>query len=138
MWCTHAFQKSLTVTYIPDILYFYVVRQDSIIHSSFSENKLDIFRIIEERINTLKKLKLDHLIHIEYERMFVSIIGLYCEAAEANDKKALDRIKKQFMECKNQIRKYANLRKKFNVLFRMMTLNYSFVKLYKRYVNRNS
>lgn len=137
MWCTQAFQKSLTVTYIPDVLYFYVMRQDSIIHSSFSENKLDIFRIIEDRINTLEKLKLNHLIHIEYERMFKSIIGLYCEAAEVNDKKALDRIKNQFREYKNKIKKHAKLQKKFKVLFYMMTLNYSFVKLYNSYVNRN-
>lgn len=138
MWCTHAFQKSLTVTYIPDVLYFYVMRHNSIIHSSFSENKLDIFKIIKERIDTLEKLKLDYLIHIEYERMFVSIVGLYCEAAKVNEKKALDSIKKQFMEYKSQIKKHANLQRKFKVLFHMMTLNYSFVKLYKSYVNRKS
>ena len=109
MWCTQAFQKPLTVTYIPDILYFYVMRQNSIIHSSFSENKLDVFRVIEERIHTLERLKLDYLIHIEYERMFKSIVGLYCEAVEVNDKKALERIKKQFMKNKKQIHKYACL-----------------------------
>lgn len=133
MWCTHAFQKPLTVTYISDVLYFYVMRQDSIIHGSFSENKLDVFRIIEERIDVLEKLKLNHLIHIEYERMFKSIVGLYCEAAEVNDKKNLDRIKKQFMEYKKQINKYANLPMKFNVIFKLMSLNYSFVKIYGIY-----
>ena len=136
MWCTHAFQKELTVTYIPDILYFYVMRQDSIIHSSFSENKLDVFRIIEDRINTLEKLKLNHLIHIEYERMFKSIIGLYCEATKVKDKKTLDKIKNQFREYKSKIRKHAKLQKKFKVLLYMMTLNYYFVKLYYSYVNR--
>ena len=133
MWCTQAFQKPLTVTYIPDILYFYVMRQNSIIHSSFSENKLDVFRVIEERIHTLERLKLDYLIHIEYERMFKSIVGLYCEAVEVNDKKALERIKKQFMKNKKQIHKYANLSMKFNIIFKLMSLNYSFVKIYGIY-----
>lgn len=134
MWCTHAFQKSLTVTYIPDVLYFYVMRQDSIIHSNFSRKKLDIFTIINERIKVLEKIKLDYLIHVEYERMFRSIIKLYCEAKEVNDEESLYIIKKQFINNKNKIKQYAKLQKKFQVLLYLMDVNYSFIEVYKNYV----
>lgn len=55
------------------------------------------------------------------------------KAVEVNDKKALERIKKQFMKNKKQIHKYANLSMKFNIIFKLMSLNYSFVKIYGIY-----
>ncbi len=133
MWCTQAFQNSLTVTYIPDALYFYVMRENSIIHSSFNEKKLDIFTVIQERIIVLKQLQLEYLLHIEYERMYNAILLLYCAAIEAGNETALDKIKKQFMENKSNIKKYANLQRKFKVMFELMNLNYKFVNLYRAY-----
>ena len=54
MWCTRAFQNNLTVTYIPAELYYYVMREGSIIHSSFNRHKLDSFTVSEERLNVLQ------------------------------------------------------------------------------------
>lgn len=134
MWCTCAFQKSLTAVYISDVLYYYVMRKNSIIHSNFNESKIELFRVIEERVDALKKLKLDHLVHFEYERMFKAIINFYCEATDANNKNALARIKKQFLENKKKIKEYANLQKKHKFLFQLLLMNYSFIKIYGVYI----
>ena len=64
MWCTRVFPKGVTIVYIPDILYNYVMREGSIIHSNFSINKMDIFIIHEKRIETLKQLNLYNLANL--------------------------------------------------------------------------
>ncbi len=132
MWCTQAFQNPLTVTYIPNILYYYVMREESIIHSRFNVKKLDVFVIIEERIKTLRQLSLNQFLRNEYQRMYISILGLYCEAAEAKNQEALEKIKKQFIENRKNIKKYANLQGKFKILFALMSFNYYFVNMYRK------
>ncbi len=63
------------------------MRENSIIHSAFNLRKLDIFKVIDERIKTLEKNRLDKYIHIEYEKnVFLSIISLYCQTKQKNQK----------------------------------------------------
>lgn len=133
MWCTQAFQNNLTVTYIPDELYYYVMRKGSIIHSTFHSEKLDSFTVSEKRIETLKKLHLDHLLHFEYERIFLAVLSLYCEARQSGNRDAMDLIRREFQEHAPEIKRHADLRGKFNIMFRLMRLNDRFIHLYYLY-----
>ncbi len=135
MWCTRAFQSELVITYIDDELYFYVMRENSIIHSKFNSNKLDVFTVINERIQALKKTKLNKFLHFEYERMFYSIVKLYCEASGCGDKIAMKIIKEIFHKNKNKIKNNTLLNNKFKVLFNLMSINFNFIVFYVLYFN---
>lgn len=136
MWCTQAFEKDLTVTYIPDELYFYVMREGSIIHSPFNHKKLDIFLVSETRIKVLEKFKLKKQVSLEYTKLFKMIISLHNEAKNAGDILALKSIKKKFEVHKRNIMKEAVLERKFRILFYLMCLNYKFIEIYRIYWKR--
>ena len=133
MWCTQAFQNNMTVTYIPDILYYYVVRDNSIIHSRFSRSKLDSFRIRETRIEVLQDLGFSEYVSIEYKKCFSVILSLYHEARREDDQEALQFIRKKFFEHKENIARHANLNVKFRLLFKLMQINYSAIYIYDWY-----
>ena len=133
MWCTEAFQQKMTITYISDALYYYVMRDNSIIHSEFSINKLDLFRIRETRIEALQGIGLYEYIPIEYGKIFSSILSLYHEAKKANDQDSLNIIRNKFFEYKEEISTYANLNGKLGILFKLMKINYSAINLYHWY-----
>ena len=133
MWCSRAFSESLTVAYIPDELYYYVMRENSIIHSIFNDKRMDIFEISEERIKTLEKLELDCLLHFEYDRIFLFITQLYCEAKDAGHTNALKIIKEKFSKHKKNIQRYASLKGGYRILFKLMYVNYNVVEVYRLY-----
>lgn len=130
MWCTEAFKGNMTVTYIPNVLYYYVMRENSIIHSKFNSKKLDIFTVIEERIKMLEKNCLYEYVHIEYEKMFMSIITLYCQAQKKSERKVLERI---YEKNKSQIYANAKFQGKFILLELLMRVRFWFVNIYKLY-----
>ena len=133
MWCTRAFQKDLIVTYISDELYYYVMRQGSIIHSNFNKHKLDIFTVSEERIRVLQAIGIDSLVSCEYRKLFTHILGLYNQAQNANDQVAVSEIHRFFEKQKNNIRQYAKLQGKFQWIFNLMCWNFATVDLYRLY-----
>lgn len=137
MWCTEAFQHEMTVTYISDVLYYYVMRENSIIHSQFNRNKLDSFKISSSRISVLNKLGLDELVEIEYNKLFQMILSLYHSAKSAGDKGSLSMIHNEFIKNKQAIAKYGMLKGKFRVLFDLMRLYYPSINLYDWYWNKN-
>lgn len=130
MWCTEAFKEGMTVTYIPNTLYYYVMRENSIIHRSFNLKKLDVFKIIEERIRVLKKHQLEEYIHIEYEKMFLNILSLYCQAKKKEEKNI---IKNVYEKNKKRICKNALFSRKFEILNTLMNKNFQFINIYKSY-----
>lgn len=130
MWCTDAFKENMTVTYIPNVLYYYVMRENSIIHSAFNLRKLDIFKVIDERIKTLEKNRLDKYIHIEYEKMFLSIISLYCQTKQKSER---DLLKEIYDKNKNKISENALFHGKFKLLERLMRARFCFINIYKLY-----
>ena len=130
MWCTDAFKENMTVTYIPNVLYYYVMRENSIIHSAFNLRKLDIFKVIDERIKTLEKNRLDKYIHIEYEKMFLSIISLYCQTKQKSER---DLLKEIYDKNKNQISNNAFLKGKFKLLNKLMKMRFDFINIYVIY-----
>jgi glycosyltransferase involved in cell wall biosynthesis len=133
MWCTRAFKRDLTVTYISDKLYYYVMRENSIIHSAFNMQKFDVFNIAYERIDVLRQLELNEYICNEYNRIFMTILTLYCEAKNVKNKKALKEIKKEFNINKSDIKKYAKLSKKLKLINKLLDVNYNFINLYYIY-----
>lgn len=133
MWCTRAFQRNLTVTYLPEELYYYVMRNGSIIHSSFNMRKLDSFKVCEERLEVLKKLDLMELCGIEYEKMFRKILQLYVEAKSVNNETALKKIKRQFDNHCDSIKKYAKLQHKFKFLLGLMSFRFELIGIYNAY-----
>lgn len=134
MWCTEAFQQEMTVTYIPDTLYYYVMRDNSIIHSRFSRSKLDSFRIIESRICVLNQLALFDLLPLEYGRLFDTILSLYCSAKDAGDQESLDIIRKTFIRHKKYIKSSNGLKGKYKFLFECMCVYYNSINLYYWFV----
>lgn len=130
MWCTEAFQNNLTVTYISDVLYYYVMRDNSIIHSRFSRSKLDLFRIRETRIEALKHVNLPDLISVEYGKLFYTVLSLYRDAKKADDRDALNFIRDKFNIHKKGIIHSEKLQGKYLLLFRCMCVNYHFIDLY--------
>lgn len=133
LWCTRAFQRNLTVTYLPEELYYYVMRSGSIIHSRFNRKKLDIFSVSEERVKALQKAGFDDLMGLEYAKVFGSILGLYNEARNADDRAAAAELRNIFEKQKDGIRRYARLPGKFQVLFRLMCRNFAAVNIYRMY-----
>ncbi len=115
MWCTRAFPKNLTITYIPDVLYGYVVRSGSIIHSGFSKSRLDIFKIKEERIVTLQALGLSDLEREEWSRLFLTIFFLYRDAKKAGDQDSRQTVLTYFKE--KPILKYATVSGRMKLFF---------------------
>lgn len=133
LWCTRAFQRDLTVTYLPEELYYYVMRSGSIIHSRFNRKKLDIFSVSEERVEVLQKAGFDDLMGLEYAKVFGSILRLFMDAKNCGDDAAADFIRKKFMDEKDNIKTYETLRGKFKLLFRLMLSYFGFIEIYRLY-----
>ncbi|NJE73302.1 glycosyltransferase family 2 protein [Pseudoflavonifractor sp. SW1122] len=109
MWCTRAFPNDLTITYIPDVLYGYVMRPGSIIHSQFNRSRMDdVLKVKEERLKTLSMLGFSKVEALEWNQLFTTIFVLYREAKQADDKKSQDDIavylRRTIKLCKNGIR----------------------------------
>ena len=134
MWCTEAFQHNMSVTYISDVLYYYVMRDNSIIHSSFNRSKLDSFHSSEARISVLEKLGLNELASVEYSKLFGTILTLHYSAKSAGDKEALKLIRHEFNKHKKAISLFGGLKGKFKLLFNLMIWCYPSVNLYGLYL----
>lgn len=133
MWCTKAFQRNLTATYLPEELYYYVMRKGSIIHSKFNKRKLDRFAVSECRINTLNNLGYAELLNREYASIFQSVLNFYVEAREASDDESIREIRRVYIKYQKEISKSNALSFKFMFLSKLMRINFIFVKLYVWY-----
>ena len=78
---TRMLAKVKRVAYIPEKLYFYVMRGGSIIRSGFNEKKLDFFVVSDDRIKMLQKFRFYDILELEYRRRFMSLMNFYCLAA---------------------------------------------------------
>ncbi len=80
MWCTRAFPRNLRITYIPDVLYGYIMREGSIIRGGFNKNRLEVLTVKEERIAALQELGLLELENKERQALFTTLFILYRDA----------------------------------------------------------
>lgn len=132
-WCTRAFSKSITITYIVDELYYYVMRKDSIIHSKFNRKKLEIFMVQKRRLETLENCGLQDLMYHEYQRIFMMVLKLYHEAKTIGDREAIESVKGVYMKYKHEISNFGKLRGKFKLLNGIMRINYQAIDIYDMY-----
>lgn len=77
---TYLLQKILSIVYIDSVLYFYVMRRGSIVKSNFSPKKMDIFFVIDDRMNQLNKLRFFDLLEKEKVRYFTTLVYLWSDA----------------------------------------------------------
>lgn len=68
------------VVYTQLVLYGYVMRQGSIIHSDFKPKQMDVFSIMEQRIEVLKALEHDDLVKEAQSRLFMSALLMFDKA----------------------------------------------------------
>lgn len=133
MWCTRAFRNDLTVTYIPDELYYYVMREGSIMHSTFHKKMLDKITVSEERLKVLLELGLTRFLQNEYSKLFLTILNLYIGAKTTKNDLAKSIIKSSFIKHKYNFNKYAKLSGKFAFIYKLMCVNYCFINIYLWY-----
>ncbi|MBQ7170771.1 MAG: glycosyltransferase family 2 protein [Clostridia bacterium] len=130
MWCTRVFPTGITVLYLPDVLYCYVMREGSIIHAEFHSSKLDAFKVQEERIRVLSDLSLHNLVEREYAKMFLSVLLLYREAFRCGDEHGCSAMKEQFQKNKKAMLRSRYIKGKYKILLMLMTRSFSSVKLF--------
>ncbi len=100
MWCTRAFPQNLTITYIPDVFYGYVMRQGSIIRGDFKKTRLEILTVKEERLKTLRTLGFSDLENKEMSILFSTLFTLYKDAKKAKNVEARREIVRYFKDNK--------------------------------------
>lgn len=126
MWCTRVFQRDLTITYIPDILYGYIMRQGSIIHSQFRPSMLDILEVRKQRIEALNKLGLEGLESQEIGKLFFSLLTLYRAAEYAHDDMSKAKIIHCFLEYKHLIMHKASIQGKLKLFLLVARIRNTF------------
>ncbi len=77
---TDILSRTKKVIYFDAALYLYYFRNGSIITSSFTPKKLDIFKVFDKRIGVLYEKGYTDLLQREWIRVFETIIRLYCGA----------------------------------------------------------
>ena len=97
---TRLFSLVQSIAYINEKLYYYVMRDDSIIRSEFSIKKLDYFLVRKDRIEILKELNYPDLLDIEYERYFSGLMNFYCKSIASRNKEGCKEIIKLINEYK--------------------------------------
>lgn len=120
MWCTRVFPRDLTITYIPDILYGYVMREGSIIHSQFRPSALDILEVRKQRIEVLNRCGLEELGSQEIGKLFFSLLTLYRAAEYAHDDISKIKVMNCFFEYRPLIIRKAAMQGKLK-LFLLVT-----------------
>lgn len=117
-----------SILYIPDKLYFYVMRTGSIVKSGFSKKRLDSLMVSENRIDKLEKLGFSELKEKEKNRWFTTAVNLWCDTTAVKDyenrKIIYDKI---YMFIKNN---NLNISGKFRLLYHLCKLNINLLYAY--------
>lgn len=71
------------VIYTDLVLYGYVMREGSIVHTGFNPRRMDVFPIMEERTKMLQALGYDDLVLQTEARLFNTAALQYCEAKKS-------------------------------------------------------
>ena len=122
------FEKAQSIAYIPEKLYFYIMRNESIIKSRFTPKKLDIFIYQDDRIKILKKLQYYDILEKEYQRQVSTAIHLFYDAQWAGYRKEAERIL-------NRLKYYTTLDiliyNKFDrIIYKLCKINIKFMYLF--------
>lgn len=88
-FATIMIQRVKKALYLDSSLYYYVIREGSIITSTFSKKKLDGLWVSEFRISEFDRLGFNDLANHEKEKYFFSLVNFWCLAKEAKNKECL-------------------------------------------------
>lgn len=84
------------VVYTDLILYGYVMRNGSIVHSTFKPKQMDVFPIMEDRIRVLETLGFEDLVLRTKARLALTALLRFCDAKRSGFKKEAKQLKKQY------------------------------------------
>lgn len=127
---TYLLQNAKSVMYIPCKLYYYVMRQNSIVKSKFSKKKFDSLFISLDRMEQLEKLGYSDLLEKEKSRYFLTAVSLWCSAKNAHDKMS---VKKATESIQHIISKPMALTGKFKILYNLCKININLLIVYYFY-----
>lgn len=82
------------IVYTKLVLYGYVFRQGSIVHSAFKPKQMDVFPIMEERIRVLTELGHEDLVNVTQSKMFLTSLLMFGNAQKAKAKAEMAQLKK--------------------------------------------
>lgn len=129
--------KANNIIYLDNQLYYYVMRNGSIIKSDFRPKKMDIFLSLEHRIDILKELNFKDTLQKEYYRYFSMLLNLYCNAKLCGYKNECDAIKFKLKNLLKQINIDCTGKMKiFEYLCRLNVNNINFYYLLRKYFGK--
>lgn len=125
---THLLPLCSKAVYTNLVLYGYVTRQGSIIHSAFSPKSMDIFPIMDERIRVLQQLGCDDLVTQTQCRMFQTAAWQYCLAQKGGFTTESAQLKQRILEGTKE--KCLPLSGQYRILHRLAGITPAAVELY--------
>lgn len=124
-------QKVRRALYIDIGPYYYVIRPNSTITSSFSKKKLDSIWVLEERINEFKKLGFIDLENYAREKYFFQLTNLWCLAKQAKDRESLKIIEEKIRKFKKNSE--VRFSKKIGLIYNLCKVNVGLLYFYYLY-----
>ncbi len=124
-------QQTKRALYLDSGLYYYVIRENSIITSPFSKKKLDGLWVSEFRISEFNRLGFDDLQNREKEQYFFKLANLWCFAAQAKDNECLEIIESKLKAFKRGSK--IRFSKKAELIYKISKINIKFLYVYYLY-----
>ena len=129
--------KANNIIYLDNPLYYYVMRNGSIIKSDFKPKKMDVLLSLEHRMDVLKKLNFEDALQKEYYRYFSMLLNLYCNAKLCGYRNECDEIKFKLKNLLKQINIDCTGKMKiFEYLCRLNVNNINFYYLLRKYFGK--
>lgn len=127
---TRVLQRADKIAYSGAELYYYVMRNGSIIKSDFNPKKMDLIFVLDDRIRELKKINNKMLLKTAYERYFCRLIYLYCSAKRNGFKQEEKLIKKKVKGIARQ--ESLSLSGTNRYIYKLLRLNMPALQMYYR------
>lgn len=86
------------VVYTQLVLYGYVMRQGSIIHSEFKPKQMDVLSIMDQRIRVLEALGYQDLVRQTHKRVFLTALLMFGRAQKAKATSEAKQLKTRLLE----------------------------------------
>ena len=112
-------------------LYAYVMRPGSIIHSDFNPGSMDIFPVMDERVQSLTQLGLCDLVAETHRRCFQTAAWLYCRARRGGFSAESKALRERLSALSKH--KGLELRGQYAVLYRLAKLTPAAPEIYYQF-----
>lgn len=134
---TDILDRAENCLYVNQELYYYIMRPGSIVKSSFTQKKMEVFIAIQYRKDYLKRVGYQSLLDKENVRCFMTLMNMYCDARKNNYYKECKIIENKLKELLDETRIYIKGKMKFfekicRVNKRFICIYYFFRKLARK------